>query len=282
MSTTPSVTDTETPCGHDGGDRVGEDHLGGEAGDARGRWSGAGWAPATCSRRRPRWRRPCAGSPCRGPARAGRRGRGRRRRGRPPAGRPAGRASPSARPPDRTAWPSKNDTKLSASPTTRVPSPTTRILAVSSTPRRGMAAREDRIVPEPYSPLMASTPSTPMASDPMARPASDWLVGSNPWYHPAGWWSAPRVASQVTRNVPTAVTSRVQRVERNEASLVHSARMAWGSPARQGPERGGAAGDAAGGGDGDGGHGGPFSGSPACRRRRPGRSWWRGTRPTRS
>ena len=68
---------------------------------------------------------------------------------------------------------------------TRVPSPTTRTLAVSSTPRRGMAARDERIVPEPYSPLMASTPSTPRASEPMARPARDWLVGSNPWYHPA-------------------------------------------------------------------------------------------------
>ena len=84
--------------------------------------------------------------------------------------------------------------KLSASPTTSVPSPTTTTLAVSRTPRRGMAARDERIVPVPYSPLMASTPRTPMAREATASPASDWFVGSNPWYQPLGWCRELRVA----------------------------------------------------------------------------------------
>ena len=88
---------------HDGRHGVGEDQLRGETGDALRDGVEAGWAPATCTRRRPRWRRPCGGSRCRCPARAARRGPGRPPRGRPPAARPAGRASPSARPPESTA-----------------------------------------------------------------------------------------------------------------------------------------------------------------------------------
>ena len=99
-----------------------------------------------------------------------------------------------------------------------------------------MAASEERMVPVPYSPLMTSTPRTPMASEARASPARDWLVGSKPWYHAREWCSAPWVDRNVTSSVPTAVTSRVHRVERNETSLVHSARMVWRSPARHGPD----------------------------------------------
>ena len=83
-------------------------------------------------------------------------------------------------PPERTACPRKKEVKLSTSPITSAPRPTTSTLAAMNTPRRGMAASEERIVPDPYSPVMASTPSTPMASEPTSRPLRDWAVGSNP------------------------------------------------------------------------------------------------------
>src|SRR5271169_6738831 len=76
------------------------------------------------------------------------------------------------------AWPTKNATKLTTSPTTKVTTAKTSDLAASTRPRFGTAIRLVRIIPEEYSELMQSTPSTAMASCAMAIPA--WLtpVGS--------------------------------------------------------------------------------------------------------
>ena len=65
-----------------------------------------------------------------------------------------------------------------ASPTTKVTAATTSDLAASTRPRFGTAVRLARIIPEEYSELMQSTPSTAMASEAMAAPV--WLtpVGS--------------------------------------------------------------------------------------------------------
>ena len=68
----------------------------------------------------------------------------------------------------------KNEAKLSSSPMTRVPVPTTATFAVSSTPvgvawrtgRSGSCRCRTRR-------SSASTPSTPMASDPTASPVRD-------------------------------------------------------------------------------------------------------------
>ncbi len=66
------------------------------------------------------------------------------------------------------------------SPTTRAMAPTTSTFPISNRGRRGAAASEERMVPVPYSPVTASTPNTPMASVPRARPVNAWLVGSKP------------------------------------------------------------------------------------------------------
>src|ERR1700733_11350907 len=76
------------------------------------------------------------------------------------------------------AWPTKNAAKQVTSPTTKVTAAKTSDLAASTRPRFGTAIRLVRIIPEEYSELMQSTPSTTMASEAMATP--DWLtpVGS--------------------------------------------------------------------------------------------------------
>ena len=76
------------------------------------------------------------------------------------------------------AWPTKNATKQTTSPTTKVTPAKTSDLAASTRPRFGTAIRLVRIIPEEYSELMHSTPSTAMATEAMATP--DWLtpVGS--------------------------------------------------------------------------------------------------------
>src|ERR1700733_11531121 len=76
------------------------------------------------------------------------------------------------------AWPVKNAAKLVNSPTTKVTPAKTSDLAASTRPRFGTAIRLVRIIPEEYSELMKSTPSTAIATWAMAIP--DWLtpVGS--------------------------------------------------------------------------------------------------------
>src|SRR5208282_3253022 len=76
------------------------------------------------------------------------------------------------------AWPTKNATKLVTSPTTKVTVAKTSDLAASTRPRFGTAIRLVWIIPEEYSELMQSTPSTAMASWPIASPAPLTPVGS--------------------------------------------------------------------------------------------------------
>ncbi len=76
------------------------------------------------------------------------------------------------------AWPTKNAAKQVTSPTTNVTTAKTSDLAASTRPRFGTAIRLVRIIPEAYSELTQSTPSTAMATWAMSIP--DWLtpVGS--------------------------------------------------------------------------------------------------------
>src|SRR5580692_5444116 len=144
------------------------------------------------------------------------------------------RCAVGATPVDRMAWPKKKATKLMISPTTRVTRPTTVALAANRVSHRGTAARDERMVPDPYSPEMARTPRTPSASDPMASPAMAWFVGSQPenWYHWRGWCAAPLVERKVTSMVPRTVMPSSNFVERREASLLTSAATAWRKPTR--------------------------------------------------
>jgi hypothetical protein len=73
-----------------------------------------------------------------------------------------------------TAWPTKNAAKQVTSPTTKVTTARTSDLAASTRPRFGTAIRLARIIPEEYSELTQSTPSTAMATEAMATP--DWLI----------------------------------------------------------------------------------------------------------
>src|ERR1700678_3246394 len=76
------------------------------------------------------------------------------------------------------AWPTKNAAKQVTSPTTKVTEAQTSDLAARIRPRRGTAIRLARIIPEEYSELMQSTPSTAMASEAMAIPSRLTAVGS--------------------------------------------------------------------------------------------------------
>ena len=68
--------------------------------------------------------------------------------------------------------------KLTTSPTTKVATAKTSDLAASTRPRFGTAIRLVRIIPDVYSELMQSTPSTAMASWAMAIPVPLTPVGS--------------------------------------------------------------------------------------------------------
>ena len=59
--------------------------------------------------------------------------------------------------------------------------PMTMAFAPKKTERRGVAVSDERMVPLPYSPVIANTPRIPMTSEPSASPASAWFVGSKPW-----------------------------------------------------------------------------------------------------
>src|SRR6266481_3629650 len=76
------------------------------------------------------------------------------------------------------ACPTKNAVKLVTSPTTKVTTAKTSDLAASTRPRFGTAIRLVRIIPDEYSELMQSTPSTAMASEATATPSRLTPAGS--------------------------------------------------------------------------------------------------------
>ena len=76
------------------------------------------------------------------------------------------------------AWPTKNAVKLVTSPTTKVTAAKTSDLAARTRPRLGTAIRLVRIIPDEYSELMKSTPSTAMARVAMPIPSRLTAVGS--------------------------------------------------------------------------------------------------------
>ncbi len=234
MSTRPTVLDSASDCRHDRGHRVGEDELGREAARVPGHVveeDGSSSVIPTKTAMAPAvWR-----MTRRARARTMRRGPGRRpteRRARSTPG--LARARPSGRRPTSTAWPTKNDSEAEHLADDQG-AERRRRATFAAAARRGVAwppgrsgwcrCRTRR--------SWTSTPRTPMASEPRASPARDWLVGSKPWYQPARMVRALRAARKVTSRVPTTVTSRVHLVERSERAW--STRPGWpgASPARQ-------------------------------------------------
>src|SRR6202451_58856 len=76
------------------------------------------------------------------------------------------------------AWPTKNAVKLMTSPRTKATTAKTSDLSASTRPRFGTAIRLVLIIPEEYSELMQSTPSTAMASWATYTPTRLTPVGS--------------------------------------------------------------------------------------------------------
>ena len=131
---------------------------------------------------------------------------------------------------DKMAWPRAKALKARISLTTTATAPNTRILAVSTTGRRGTADNVARMVPVPYSALMTSTPRTPKMSWPRKTPIRLRRVGSSMM---SEGLTVP-VPSAHKPTTATAVPTSVHVVERTDQSLVHSAAMARRRPTRPG------------------------------------------------
>jgi hypothetical protein len=96
--------------------------------------------------------------------------------------------------------------------------PMTAALAARTLSRRGAAANVALMVPEAYSPVMASTPATPKSSTPMSMPTSVLLTDMPPLVA-----LLPPVARAMPAGAQTA-RARVSQVERRLRSLIHSMR----------------------------------------------------------
>ncbi len=95
------------------------------------------------------------------------------------------------------------------SPVTKATAAKTTALAAIRVPRRGIVVSVVRIIPEPYSELMTSTPRTPMISWLMYRPPRLCAVGSKPGPG-CPCVATPQLASAPKPTVTTTSASSVQ------------------------------------------------------------------------
>jgi hypothetical protein len=77
-------------------------------------------------------------------------------------------------------WPSRNATNADTRVTRKTSTANTIALAMSTGSRCGTAASEERIIPVLYSPVITSTPRTPIASWARKTPRRLTSVGSKP------------------------------------------------------------------------------------------------------
>ena len=104
-------------------------------------------------------------------------------------------------------------------------------LAASTRGRLGAAENVARMVPELYSALMASTPSTPMVNCPTKTPIRLVLIGSKPGALAGVQCALVSAVPSALMPMPrTTVTARVHIVDRTVRSLVHSERSSPESP----------------------------------------------------
>ena len=76
-----------------------------------------------------------------------------------------------------SAWPTKNAVKLATSMVSNTTPANTTNFAASIGSRRGTTVSEERIMPVLYSPVISSTPSTPMANCAKNMPDSEVEIG---------------------------------------------------------------------------------------------------------
>src|SRR6202050_4818535 len=99
-------------------------------------------------------------------------------------------------------------------------------LAHSTGSRDGTTASVARIIPVPYSPLNASTPTTPRTSWANSTPSSAVDIPAAAVLAADTWDAVPDPAIRAPRpTISTAVISVHHRVERSARNFVHSARM---------------------------------------------------------
>src|SRR5580704_7158301 len=121
---------------------------------------------------------------------------------------------------DISAWPTKNAAKAVTRLVTSATTANTTPLAAIITPRCGLVVSVVRIMPVEYSELITSTPSTPMISCPMYRPARLCRAGSKSG--PCGPCAAPALASAPNPTTTTNIASSAQYVDRTDLILVNS------------------------------------------------------------
>src|SRR6516162_4343746 len=105
---------------------------------------------------------------------------------------------------DSNAWPRKNAMKEVTSETTSATAVNTMPFAAYTTPRRGCAVSEVRIIPVEYSDVIASAPSTAMMSYPNSKKAiSDACVASIPALFCGLLWMLFAMAKPAMAATPT-------------------------------------------------------------------------------
>src|SRR5580704_4060340 len=138
-----------------------------------------------------------------------------------------GSVSVMAEPPraDSMAAAAKKSTNAHSSVTGSTRPTSTITLAHSTGSRDGTTASVARIIPVPYSPLNASTPTTPSTSWANSTPSRAVDIPAAAVVPAVTWYGVPEPATRApTPTISADAVSVHHRVERSARSLVHSAR----------------------------------------------------------
>ena len=141
---------------------------------------------------------------------------------------------------DWACWPRRNPASVAASETTNTTTENTSAFAISTGLRCGTDAIDERIIPVLYSPVITSTPRTPIANCARNTPRRLTWVASKPMNFAPGplafsmWFACTQLNSVPSPSTMTAAASRLYQVERSERSLIHSEldHAELGDPAR--------------------------------------------------
>src|SRR3954452_17724409 len=129
------------------------------------------------------------------------------------------------------AWPPTKVTSTVTRATAKVTAASTPALAASTGNRRGTAAKVALIIPVAYSPVTASTPSTPTVSSARLTPMRSWLTGLKSARSPAfmlyQWALLTYDTSRPTMAMPSTVAASTHHDDRTVRSLIHSERITW-------------------------------------------------------
>src|SRR2546421_5763762 len=126
---------------------------------------------------------------------------------------------------DRTDWPARNDTSRVGTDSTTVVRPNVTALPHNSCSRPGTAARLTRIDPVAYSPVMNSTPRTPIANCASCTPARLTEAESNVAGSAGGRATRSVAYASPTPTTSTTRASRHQNVDGSERRFGHPQRV---------------------------------------------------------